>query len=136
MLGLDVMYKNDYSNFDLLQIAATQQRILLTRNIAFQKKSGIQSFIIQSEDPGQQLITLNEIIPLKDIATPFTRCIACNGKLLPVRKEEIIAAIPEKTIKYYDAFWQCKDCHKIYWKGSHFSRMKKYIEEGLKLHLL
>ncbi|MCK4834597.1 MAG: hypothetical protein KAT12_07455, partial [Gammaproteobacteria bacterium] len=33
-----------------------------------------------------------------------------------------------KTKKYYNEFFQCDSCRKIYWKGSHYLKMKVMID--------
>ena len=43
----------------------------------------------------------------------------CNGITRPVEKQEIEAQLLPKTKKYYNEFFQCEDCNKIYLKGGH-----------------
>jgi hypothetical protein len=33
-----------------------------------------------------------------------------------------------KTKKYYHEFFQCTACGQVYWKGSHYPRLKARIE--------
>jgi uncharacterized protein with PIN domain len=59
---------------------------------------------------------------------PFQRCIRCNGLLEPVAKESIIDQIPEKTRTTINEFHRCRECSQIYWRGSHYEKMQKFIE--------
>jgi uncharacterized protein with PIN domain len=52
----------------------------------------------------------------------------CNGTIAPVSKQEIEPQLPPDAKKYYNEFFQCETCNKIYWKGSHYQKMKKMIE--------
>ena len=45
--------------------------------------------------------------------------------------EPILDQLQDDTRKYYDEFWRCQQCAKIYWKGSHFQRMQKLIDSIL-----
>ncbi|MHA1342297.1 MAG: DUF5615 family PIN-like protein [Promethearchaeota archaeon] len=60
------------------------------------------------------------------------RCTKCNSRLEKiVAKEKYKDLIPEQAYKYHDEFLICKnaECRQIYWKGSHFSRIEKFIEK-------
>lgn len=52
----------------------------------------------------------------------------CNGNIEEVKKELIINNLQPKTKEYYDEFYRCISCEKIYWKGSHYENMIKFIE--------
>ena len=59
----------------------------------------------------------------------FTRCMACNGALEPVSKEEAQNLVPERSFERYKEFHRCEQCGRIYWKGSHYARMRRWVEE-------
>jgi hypothetical protein len=61
----------------------------------------------------------------------FSRCTVCNGKLEKVNKNSIIEKLLPDTKSYYNEFYQCNQCGKIYWKGSHYYNMLKRIQEIL-----
>jgi uncharacterized protein with PIN domain len=48
-----------------------------------------------------------------------------------VSKENIVERLQENTALYFDDFWQCNNCNRIYWKGSHYERMLQLAEEIL-----
>ena len=127
MLGFDTVYNNTYTISELTTIALVQKRVLLSRNTAIAKNKSISSFILLSEEPHEQLKQVMQNFPLKSIAAPFTRCLVCNGEVKMVKKEAIMRYLEQNTITYYNEFWQCTDCQQIYWKGSHYERMKSWI---------
>jgi uncharacterized protein with PIN domain len=45
-----------------------------------------------------------------------------------VSKENLTAVLPDDTLNYYHEFWKCSGCGKIYWEGSHFEKILKWIE--------
>jgi uncharacterized protein with PIN domain len=129
MLGFDTLYDNSVSNKDLISIAVEENRILLSRNNSLKNISELRSFIIADEHSEAQLKQVLQHFNLKDQLHPFTRCIICNSMLQSVSKNDIISQLPQNTALYYNEFWQCNNCKRIYWKGSHYERMKKLIEE-------
>jgi uncharacterized protein with PIN domain len=45
-----------------------------------------------------------------------------------VGKYEVEKLLQPKTRRYYDEFYRCDSCEKIFWKGSHYLRMMREIE--------
>jgi uncharacterized protein with PIN domain len=44
-----------------------------------------------------------------------------------VEKDDILEQLEPLTIKYYDEFYRCTDCGRIFWKGTHYERMLRKI---------
>lgn len=128
MIGFDTLYKNSFVLSELLQISKAENRILLSKNSSLQKIHPDKNFVVPGEDPYNQLRAVINHFDLKNQFHPFSRCIACNGVLRSILKESIVHLLPENTIKYFNEFWQCSNCRRIYWKGSHYERMLKTIE--------
>jgi uncharacterized protein with PIN domain len=51
----------------------------------------------------------------------------CNGLIKVIDKKDINQKLSEKTIHSFEDFYRCSNCSKIYWKGSHYKKMKKTI---------
>ena len=129
MLGFDTLYSNAFTNKELVDTALAQQRILLSRNVAIGKhQPHLQTFIITKYEPEAQLADVLQHFHLLSNIQPFSRCMVCNGILVPVAKDVIIKELPEKTAMYYREFWQCTNCRRIYWKGPHYNRMMGFIQ--------
>jgi len=45
------------------------------------------------------------------------------------QKQSVIRQLKPRTIICFDEFFKCSSCSKVYWKGSHFERMRKLIFE-------
>ena len=128
LLGFDTLYRNDFTKPELVKISSDEGRMLLSRDAGLAKHSAIRYFIVSSEDAMQQLKEVALQFDLKEHLLPFSRCIACNGVLQTVSKESVTPLLEENTRKYYTEFWQCSQCKRIYWKGSHYQRMLKTVE--------
>ena len=129
MLGFDTLYDNSFTNSELISIALQQNRILLSRNAVINNhKTELQSFFISYQNPELQLQQVLQNFNIKKQIHPFTRCIVCNGTLQAVSKDDILLQLPQNTNQYFNEFWQCNNCNRIYWKGSHYERMSRLIE--------
>jgi uncharacterized protein with PIN domain len=59
---------------------------------------------------------------------PFSRCLCCNGVLDEVPKSAVDAALLPRTRQHYDSFQRCSACRRVYWKGSHWKRLKHGLD--------
>lgn len=128
MLGFDTVYKNDFSLDELLKIGEDQNRILLSRNASLLKTHTDRSFVVSDENPFVQIKQVIQHFNLKEQLHPFSRCIVCNGVLEAVSKESVANLLQKNTAIYFQEFWKCCDCKRIYWKGSHFEKMLATIQ--------
>lgn len=132
LLGFDTLYRNDYEDEELARISSRQGRILLTKDRGLLKRNVItHGYCVRETDPRQQLIEVVERFDLRRDIAPFQRCLRCNGRLIPVEKETITDRLRPNTRAHYDEFRMCQSCHRIYWKGSHYRRMRRFLNEVL-----
>jgi len=132
MLGIDTVYQTDYSDADIAQIAANENRIVLTRDIGLLKhRAIIWGYWLRSQYAAEQVKEVLHYFHLTSEIQPFSRCLSCNGLIVPVSKEDIVNAIPPKAALYFNDFYQCTYCHRIYWKGSHYDHMQQTIADIL-----
>lgn len=129
MLGFDTLYENNYDDSDIIKIAKAQKRTILTRDVSLLKNKAVtHGYWIRSQYPVEQLTEVILRFDLYSNIKPFYRCIACNGIIKKTKKESIMNKLQPKTKLYYDEFYQCSSCEKVYWKGSHYSKMKNFVE--------
>ncbi|HEY9633304.1 MAG TPA: Mut7-C RNAse domain-containing protein [Coleofasciculaceae cyanobacterium] len=129
MLGFDTLYRNDYSDEQLAQISASEQRILLTRDKGLLMRSLVTyGYYVRETDPERQVVEVLRRFGLFGLSKPFVRCIRCNGLLEPVAKETILDQLPQKTQLSINEFHRCRECGQIYWKGAHYERMLQFVE--------
>ena len=132
LLGFDTLYRNNYDDEELAEISASQQRILLTRDRGLLMRSLVTyGYYVRQTDPEQQIVEVLRRFDLFESVQPFQRCIRCNGLLKPVSKESVLDRLPQQTQLSINEFHSCKSCQQIYWKGSHYERMLKFVKEVL-----
>ncbi|WP_455220868.1 Mut7-C RNAse domain-containing protein [Kaarinaea lacus] len=130
MLGFDTLYRNDYDDPALAKISMEEKRILLTCDKGLlMRKQITHGYYVRERQPQRQLLEIVSRFDLKSSLKPFTRCLHCNGFVRPVSKDAIAQHLLPRTKAHYNEFWQCEDCHKIYWKGSHYQRMLLLINQ-------
>ena len=128
MLGFDCLYENDYSDKTIASIAEQEERIVLSRDIGLLKHKSIHwGYWLRSQQSEEQLQEVVQYFKLGQKMSPLSRCIACNGRIEPVPKTEVMEEVPPKTRQYFEEFFQCKSCKRVYWKGSHYEHMQEFI---------
>ena len=128
LLGFDARYANDPTDVDLVAISNSERRVLLTRDVGLLKRGSVtHGCFVQSTDPREQVREILSRFQLMDRIDPYTRCLACNGSLEPIDKQDVADRLPPKTRELYDEFKSCTTCRKIYWRGAHHQRLDRII---------
>ncbi len=133
MLGFDCLYRNDYADREIIRISLRDDRTILTRDRGLLKNSLVRrGRWIRSEQPEDQVREVLEWFDLRRKVSPFSRCMACNGSLEDVSREEVLDRLPPRTRKEHDRFRICRGCGKVYWPGSHHRAMTGLISSLVK----
>ncbi len=134
--GYDTLYIADL-NFDgdedTFMVRNHTDRILLTRDKELfwrAKSAGRPAFLIKSDDVAEQMrevMSLGVRFELK-----MERCSVCNTPLRKPSDEEALEVMRREGIredlrKKYE-LWYCERCKKLYWMGSHWRNMVKFLE--------
>jgi len=129
MLGFDTLYRNDYDDAEIVDLSVNENRIILTRDRGIlMYKVVSHGYWIRSTEVDEQLKEVLKHFQLYSKVRAFHRCIACNGLLVRADKEMIKERLQPKTNCFFDEFFVCSDCDQIYWKGSHYYKMKDYVQ--------
>ncbi len=129
MLGFDTIYRNDCPDEDLAQIASREGRILLTRDQGLLKRNLVtRGYCVRATLPREQVAEIVERFALAKQIIPFQRCVHCNALLQPAAKESVVHRLLPETRIHFEEFYICPACLRIYWKGSHYRRMSRLIE--------
>ncbi|MCX2743138.1 hypothetical protein OO013_04640 [Mangrovivirga sp. M17] len=134
MLGFDTLYKNDYLDEEIRQIASTEKRIVLTRDKLIKNTPDPAYYYVRSTEKHQQLREVVNFWGLTHHIQPFTRCMTCNSPLSKVQVEQVRDKLDNDIADRFDEFYICKKCDKVFWKGSHFKRMEKQILDLIQSH--
>ena len=132
ILGFDAVSWEGENIEGACKTALMEGRVLLTRSRKIQgKSSDLRFLVIEANDPGEQIRETISNLHLQPAPEKlFSRCLICNQDLLSICKEEVEGKVPDFIYRSYDSFHVCPHCHRIYWPGTHFQRMKKAIGNG------
>lgn len=129
LLGFDALYRNDYQDDQLAEIASKQNRILLTRDRGLLKRSEVcYGYCLRSSQPREQVMEVLQRFRLGADIRPFTRCMRCNDMLAPVGKVEVEQMLPDSVREQHQDFRRCRGCGQVYWRGSHYDRLNAFIQ--------
>lgn len=129
MAGFDTLYDNGYHDDDIERIAREEGRVLLTRDRELLKRRTVElGCYIHAIDPPEQLRELFSRLRLSKEVRAFTLCLHCNLPLRRVDKEEVLHALPPSVRDSHTEFTTCDACRRVYWRGSHYARMRDLLE--------
>lgn len=120
LLGFDCWYRTDADDDELAAVADAEQRILLSRDRQLLvRRTVIHGYCPRADDPEEQLAEVVVRYGLAVRAAPLTRCVRCNGALVPVDKAEVVDELPPRTRLAFDTYARCVGCGQVYWPGAH-----------------
>lgn len=129
LLGFDVLYDQNASD-SLLAASCADDRALLTRDRRLLMHKVVRhGYCPRSDDPDEQIVEVMRRFDLTELIAPYTRCLQCNGLVVKVNKADVIDQLEPLTKIHYDDFHRCPECGKIYWSGSHFSKLEARLEK-------
>lgn len=133
LLGLDCRWGNDLDDPEIVEISVGEGRTILTRDVGLLQVGRVtHGYWVRATDPEEQLSEVLARFDLYGSVAPFTRCMACNGRVRPVEKAAVQEKLPPKTRRYYNEFFQCSQCGKVYWKGAHWERLKEMVDKAVR----
>lgn len=124
LMGFDTAYDRSFLDGEVAELAAREDRVVLTRDRGVLKRKAVQwGRLVRANEPVEQARDAVRFFGLAALAAPFTRCVRCNTELAGVSKAEVLHLLQPKTKRYYQEFSRCPSCGRIYWAGSHHERM-------------
>ncbi|MGB9635774.1 MAG: DUF5615 family PIN-like protein [Thermoplasmata archaeon] len=128
LLGYDVIYPDaGKSDVDIIQIAKSEERILLTRDKKLAENAS-NAVLLKNMDVCGQIEELKEKLGIK-VSLELTRCSECNSVIERVDTGFARGKVPERVLLRFSEFWYCRKCRKLYWYGSHVENMRVRIED-------
>jgi uncharacterized protein with PIN domain len=127
LAGYDAAYAGDRNieaDDRILERAGAENRILLTRDVQLAEQAD-ESILLSAKDVEAQLAELREAGVVLEADEEPSRCGRCNGRLDAVPED---TDTPEYAPNPADTdCWRCRACGQVFWKGSHYERMKKAL---------
>jgi len=124
LLGIDVFYDPTLNDNGIIRLSLEQDRVILTRDKTLSARPlAMKHLFIESERVEEQWKQVRSSFPTKIF--PFTRCSECNEPLVSIAKDEVRDLVPQYVCEKNTIFFQCPACSRIYWPGTHVSKMER-----------
>ncbi|MEO8411723.1 MAG: Mut7-C RNAse domain-containing protein [Propionivibrio sp.] len=126
--GFDTLWRNAWSDAELVAMAARDNRIVLTRDRDLLMHKALSAgCYVRDHEAMAQLADIARRYALDLSSTGAGRCLECNALPQSVSKGEVAAELLPGTRAAFEEFWRCPGCLRVYWRGSHWRRMKLAI---------
>jgi uncharacterized protein len=127
ILGYDTMMEKDKAAVVIKSLR--EDRVILTRDSKMSRFSGVRMVKIKSDFVEEQLAQAIKELDLEiDKDRLFSLCVLCDNDLVAVKKEEVKDKVPEYVYESQDLFMRCPACGRLYWRGSHWELVKKFLD--------
>lgn len=129
LAGFDTLYDNHFADDEIEALAAAEHRIVLSRDRELLKRRGItHGCYVRALKPHAQAREIFERLDLAASARPFRLCLLCNAPLREIAREAVRERVPEGVFARQTRFVTCDVCHRVFWEGSHWQRMRALVD--------
>jgi uncharacterized protein len=134
LLGYDTCFFTGKSDTEMVNTAMAENRIILTRDTHIPERrlvtSGkVKTILIDSDDIEQQIQQVLKEMNLLDETRTFSLCLECNFPLERISKDPVKDRVPPYVLQIQNEYMECHRCGRIYWKGTHWERMKDRLNK-------
>ncbi len=131
--GYDTYYARegtDVSDRSLTQKALEEGRVLLTSDGGFLERKPVRDgnvgFLMVPYVPLEEQLRI--VVERFALSRRESRCMECNGELNVVPPGAVEHRIPPGVAGYYEEFFLCSGCGRVFWHGSHWDRISGRLE--------
>lgn len=130
LAGVDVAYRREISDADLVAEARRENRILLTRDTRLIRTLKPEEFLFITKDRMEEQFSefRERFGDALGEARSLSRCAECNAPLLPLPKAQVVDRVWPYVFASQSAFTGCPSCGKIYWRATHVEKILRRLE--------
>ncbi|PIU41446.1 MAG: hypothetical protein COS99_05400 [Candidatus Omnitrophica bacterium CG07_land_8_20_14_0_80_42_15] len=129
ILGYDTVLSKEKGGKLVVQ-SLREERVILTRDSKMGRFSGTRMLHVRSDFVEEQLAEVINKLSLEiDKGKLFTMCVLCDKELTKAAKPEVKGRVPEYVYNTQELFMECPNCKKIYWQGSHWDLVEKFLSK-------
>lgn len=129
MIGYDTVERDGMSWWVTLAKAKQADRVVVTLKGDLRMPPDVEMWVIESEHPNQQVLQILEKIPPDmEPPEPLSRCLVCNEVVEELSAKTAHPQVPPLVAQTHSTFCHCLKCGRIYWAGSHFHKIKAWME--------
>ena len=129
--GYDTLIENNgREDLEILNQALAEGRYLITRDVELSqhRRAGDSVILLDCHNLEECVAELSQQLPINWLYQPFVRCMVCNTLLLAARNEQL-EVLPQRLRDNLEMSVYCPSCQKVYWEGSHVTRMRRHLQQ-------
>ncbi len=134
MMGYDTLFFAGSDDSQMVATAMKEGRVILTRDTQIMRRrvviSGrLRAILIATDEPERQMRQVIETLNLDCQFHPFALCLECNQPLEERDRPQVRDLVPPYVFRTQPQYMECPACHRIYWRGTHWSAMTKKLNK-------
>lgn len=130
VLGVDTRWRNDADDAELADVAASEGRVLLSRDRGLlMRRRVVHGALVRADDPDQQVVEVVDRLGLEGRTAPGTRCPRCNGVVEQVPATSVWHRLePGTRAAGHTQVGRCRSCDQLYWAGAHADAIAAIVD--------
>ncbi len=134
LAGKDTIYIADIADDKLLEIAISEDRIILTSDAELYNRAinkGVEAMLVRG-GVEKEVAEVFKRFKIPTLIDPNqSRCSKCNGQLEHITREEkdrVKGLVHDQTYSFYDEYWLCKECKSVFFQGGQWRNIMDYMK--------
>ncbi len=138
LAGFDTIYLKPARYSDLIGLAKSEERTILSRNTRlFEVKEitggAVSAILIKDDDLARQIDQVLRALGITvEEKEAWRRCPEDNERLEPTGKETTRPFVPRYVYQTQKSFDRCPACNRFYWRGTHFRAISRKLDRAFK----
>jgi uncharacterized protein with PIN domain len=128
LLGYDTKYASDLSDAEILEVAESETRILLTRDTSLIRRKRCRNYLFIKSDHWREQLKQVYLEAALNCDSVLTMCAVCNVPLWSVDKRSVESLVPPYVYRTQQRFSMCGNCSRIFWSATHVSEIMEELE--------
>ena len=128
LLGYDTVYANDRTDADLLDVAESEGRTILTRDTLLTRRKRCRDYIFIRNDDWRSQLKQVYLEAGLNCDMMLSLCSVCNRPLHAIDRESAKVLVPPYVYRTQETFHRCGRCSRVFWPATHVSEIRKELE--------
>ncbi|MFP4434781.1 MAG: Mut7-C RNAse domain-containing protein [Phycisphaerae bacterium] len=131
-VGYDAAFEHGIDDGELVQRSQRQGRVILSCDGGLFERSLLRDGTVPSLQVPRRLSKLQQlgfVVGRLGLTRRDARCMACGGELVELPKHAVADEAPPLAFRRCERFWRCERCGKLLWRGTHWHRIDRKLEE-------
>lgn len=123
LLGYDTRYVTGLDDADILDLAESEGRTILTRDTLLIRRKRCRNYIFIRSDHWREQLKQVYLDAGLNCDSALTICALCNSPLSPVDRRAVESLVPPYVYATQEKFSRCENCSRVFWSATHVSRI-------------